>query len=63
MKPRGVRVEARGVGFRERSKAVSTLRRDREGALISKQHQQVNKRKAGRWWIANRILHVIGRGK
>lgn len=56
-------MEASGVGCGECSSAVSTLRGDREGKLISKQYQQVNKRKAGRCWIANRTLHVIGRGK
>jgi len=48
MKARRLRVEASGVGFGERLSAVSTLRRAQGGKLISKQHQQVNKRDRGR---------------
>ena len=55
MESKRIRLEGYGVDSGVCSDAVSTLRRDQGGKLISKQHQQVNKRNRGRCWIDNRV--------
>jgi hypothetical protein len=55
MEPKRMRLEAYDVDSGVYSDAVSTLRRAQGGKLISKQHQQVNKRNRERCWIDNRV--------